>query len=279
MTQRSRYWSCTKFADWVRGTKKPSSLEWKEWGRWHKNAKAASNFRYWVAETALDSIQNFIHWPLDKLYDAKYYINNRWVTKSHCLTAHPRDIPPGEWRDVGNRFLPCLFNELVDFVEIELAWQQVRWNKESRKEYDVPFWATGMFRIRAWRSKKAGLDNLEWQKNLVWTSDEVGEDSPNLGKPTHQAISAKEIHELYTWWTEVYLNRPDPHDISGWSEYCELRRTEEDGDGLFSEPSSPGLSEKCDLALKSLQEVDERYHKEEEEMMIRLIKVRDSLWT
>ena len=279
MAHRSTYWSCTTFADWVRGTKKPSALGMGEWDKWHKTAKSRSPFRYWVAETALDSIQNFIHWPVDKLYDVKYYINNRWVTKSHCLTAHPRDIPRGEWRDVGNRFLPCLFNELVDYVEIELAWHHVMWNKELWKKYDVPFWATGWFRIRAWRSKHAGLDNLEWQKSLVWTSDEVGPDSPNLGKPTQQAITAKEIEALYLWWTEVYLNRPDPYDISGWSKYCEMKRNETEECNLFSEPSSPEMVELRDRALQTLNDIEKRYKDEEEEMMIRLIKVRDALWT
>lgn len=279
MAHRITYWSCTTFADWVRGTKKPSALGMGEWGKWYKTAKSRSPFRYWVAETALDSIQNFIHWPVDKLYDVKYYINNRWVTKSHCLTAHPRDIPRGEWRDVGNRFLPCLFNELVDYVEIELAWHHIMWNKELWKKYDVPFWATGWFRVRAWRSKQAGLDNLEWQKNLRWTEDEVGENSPNLGKLTYQAINAQEILDLYTWWTVVYRNRPDPHDISGWSQYCDMKRSETEEDILFSEPSSPEMVELRDRALQNLNDIEKRYKDEEEEMMIRLIKVRDALWT
>jgi len=123
---RSNYWSCTKFADWVRGTPKRGALTADGWAEWEDEAKRYNPVRYWIAEEALDAIQNFIWWPVDQLYAVKYYINNRFVTRTHSLTAHPRDIKPGQWQDVGNRFLPCLFNELVDFVEIETAWSHIR---------------------------------------------------------------------------------------------------------------------------------------------------------
>ena len=91
--------------------------------------------RYWIAEEALDYLQDFITWPVRKIYDIKYYINNRWVSKTHALTASVKDIPRGEWRDVGHRFLPCLFNELVDFVEIELPSNMLMWmDKEEQKK-------------------------------------------------------------------------------------------------------------------------------------------------
>ena len=119
---RTTYWSCTKLANRIRGKKKPLAATSEDWDVWHKEAKQAHPIRYWIAEEALDKVQAFIWWPVDKIYSVKYYINNRWVTRTHALTAHPRDIKPGQWMDVGYRFLPCLFNELVDFVEVELAW-------------------------------------------------------------------------------------------------------------------------------------------------------------
>ena len=83
------YWSCTKFADRLRGTPKPTaetSSGWKEWGN---AAKKAHPFRYWLAEEFLDAVQNVINYIPEKLYNVKYYINNRWVTKTHSLTANP----------------------------------------------------------------------------------------------------------------------------------------------------------------------------------------------
>lgn len=279
MAQRYNYWSCSKFADWVRGIEKGSAKTGRGWREWEQEGKAKYPVRFWIAEEALDAIQNFIWWPVDKIYDIKYYINNRWVSRTHSLTAHPKDIRPGQWCDVGNRFLPCLFNELVDFVEIELAWWHIAWaDKDEKAKYKAPFWASGWFRWRTWRCPQAGLDNLEWQRKLVWKEEECEPNSPNIGQPTYQAIKAQEILELYRWWTEVYPNRPDPHDAGGWTAYCAMKR--ERGDNFFDmEDRTPEEAEMAKIALDKTQEIEEAYNKEDEEMMIRLIKIRESLWT
>lgn len=285
---RSNYWSCTKFADWIRGTAKLGMGTADEWEDWRTSAKMRHNFRYWLAEEGLDYLQNFVMWPIDKLYAVKYYINNRWVTRTHALTASPSDIPRGEWRDVGYRFLPCLFNELVDFVEIELAWHHIAWDNEARLKYQPPFWARGWFRWRTWRNAEAGLDNLRWQMDLVLNdSYGVAESDPKYGQPTHQAVAAKEIYDLYTWWTYERPKRPDPHDASGWTEYCELKRKHAESkgvsdsfSGLFSDRlDTKELKKMSRRALKLCSQIENKYEREDEAMMIRLIKVRQSLWT
>jgi hypothetical protein len=275
---RSRYWSCSKFADWLRGTAKPAAGTADEWDTWNDEAKAKHSFRYWLAEEGLDKIQNFANWPVDTLYSIKYYINNRWVTKTHALTAHPRDIKPGQWQDVGYRFLPCLMNELVDFVEIETAWSHIAWSdKDAKAKYNAPFWATGWFRWRTWRCPQAGLDHLDWAMTL--TNEEwLEEDKKHEAVPTQQAIAAREIKEIYTWWKEVYPNRPDPYDVSGWATYCEETR-ELNGGRLFGSKTTKELKKKSDQAHKLLQKIEKQYRDEDEKMMIRLIKIRESLWT
>jgi hypothetical protein len=278
MGQRSQYWSCTPFADWIRGIEKGGAKTGRGWREWEAEAKTKYPIRYWIAEEALDAVQSFLWWPIDKLYDVKYYINNRWITRTHSLTAHPRDIKPGQWCDVGNRFLPCLFNELVDFVELELAWWHLAWSPEERAKYNMPWWAVGWWRIRTWRCPQAGLDNLKWQSELVWKEDEVGDNKEKIGKPTYQAEKALEILALYKWWTEVYPNRPDVHDASGWTAYCDMRR--ERGDHMLDmEDRSPEEAEMSRAALDKSHELEQAYEAEDEAMMIRLIKIRNSLWT
>lgn len=278
MAQRAQYWSCTKFADWVRGIEKGGAKTGRGWREWEQEGKRLYPIRYWIAEEALDAVQNFIWWPVDKLYDIKYYINNRWISRTHGLTAHPRDIKPGQWCDVGNRFLPCLFNELVDYVEIELAWWHLAWSPEERPKYNMPWWAVGWWRVRTWRCPQAGLDNLEWQRQLRWKEDEVGADFKGLGELTPQAIKAQEILDLYKWWTEVYPKRPDIHDASGWTAYCDMRR--ERGDHMLDlEDRSPEEAEMARVALDKSNEIEQAYEAEDEAMMIRLIKVRHGLWT
>jgi hypothetical protein len=277
---RNHYWTCSKFADWVRGTKKLSAGTSEQWDEWTTTAQMKHNFRYWLAEEGLDILQKIVYWPIDTLYSIKYYINNRWVSRTHSLTAHPRDIKPGNWHDVGNRFLPCLFNELQDFVEVELAWSHIAWGSEEDKaKYAAPFWASGWFRWRVWRCPQAGLDNLEWQRKLVH-DDDYCKDEKYYMKPTPQAVKAQEILDLYTWWTTTYRNRPDAYEASGWTAVCEESRIANGGKLNWSgREKNPTLKKASDKAHKLLQKIEADYEKEDEQMMIRLIRVRHGLWT
>jgi hypothetical protein len=283
MAQHSKYWSCSPFADWLRGTKKLSAGTAEQWDDWTTAAQMKHNFRYWLAEEGLSHLQDFVTWPVRKIYDVKYYVNNRWFTRTHSLTAHPKDIKPGEWCDVGNRFLPCLFNELVDFVEVELAWWHIAWADPAEKaKYKAPFWATGWFRWRTWRCPQAGLDNLDWQRSLRHDTDSGwAEGDPNIGKPTPQAVKAQEVLDLYRWWKDVYPHRPDAHDASGWTEYCERKRQEHGETGLsfMKESANPETRALGVAALDKTHEIEQAYEAEDTEMMIRLIKVRHGLWT
>ena len=275
---RSHYWTCSKFADWLRGTPKLKCGTSEEWDAWYAEAAKAHPIRYWIAEEGLDHLQKFVYYIPDRLNDVRYYINNRWVSHSHALTAHPRDIQPGNWCDVGNRFLPCMFNELVDFVEIEQAWHHCMWSDEAKTEFEVPWWRKGWLRWRTWRSPEAGMEYLKWAETL--TNEEfLEEGEKHKAEPTYQAKAAKEIIELYTWWTVTYRNRPDAYDASGWSEYCEASRVANGGKLSWSGDKSPELKAMSDAAHKKLQEIEAAYEAEDEVMMIRLIKIRGSLWT
>ena len=277
---RSHYWTCSKFADWLRGTTKLKCGTGEEWHEWETRAKSAYPIRWWLAEEGLDYVQKFVYYIPDKLNDVRYYINNRWVSHSHALTAHPRDIQPGNWSDVGNRFLPCMFNELVDFVEIEQAWHHCLWSDEAKTEFEVPWWRKGWLRWRTWRSPEAGMAYLNWASTLT-NAEFLDEDKKHLAEPTHQAKAAKEIIELYTWWTVTYRNRPDPYDASGWTAYCEASRAANGGSlwGSLGGDKTPEMKKMSDKSLKLLQKIEKAYAKEDEEMMIRLIKIRESLWT
>lgn len=270
---RNNYWSCSDFADWLRGTEKPHAETGKGWKEWKTKAKAAHPVRYWLAEEGLDKLQKFIYWPVDKLYNVKYYVVNRWVDQSHALVAHPKHIKPGEWRDMDTRILYCLFDELVDFVEIEKAYSGYRWDEDKQK--GMRWWQVGRWRTRTWRSAEAGLKHLEWETTLT---DEEWIDDKSQAKPTYQAETAREIIALYKWWTEVYPNRPDPMDASGWSDYCDDRRDR--GIDFLDFEDYPEDSKWDTRAMhEKMREMEKAYEDEDTEMLIRLIKIRKSLWT
>ena len=268
---RSNYWSCSRFADWLRGTAKPHFETSPGWKQWKNLARASHPIRYWIAEEGLDKLQNFVCWPTDRLYSVKYYIVNRWIDQTHALVAHPKHIKPGEYRDMDTRILYCLFDELVDFVEIEKAYSGYRWSEEKSK--DMRWWQVGRWRTRTWRSAEAGLAHLAWEMTLT---DEEWIDDKSQAKPTYQAETAQEIVALYRWWTEVYPNRPEPMDASGWSNYCDNQR--ERGIDLLDEDPE---ADKWDTAKMhdTMREMEKAYEAEDTEMLIRLIKIRASLWT
>ena len=274
---RNHYWTVGPFADWLRGTKSPKAETSEGWAEWTSKAKAAHPVRYWLAEEGLDHLQKFFYYIPDQLYAAKYYINNRWVTHTHALRAHPRDIVPGTWMDVGNRFLPCLFNELVDYVEVELAWWQIAWDDKAKATYRAPFWSTGWWRWRTWRCPQAGLDNLAWQMTCDNT-DYTPEDHPDYGQLTQQAHNAAEILALYTWWTQERPKRVDPMEASGWRAYCDSKR-EAGGSVLDTLDDAEGKKIDTGPMHEKMNELDAKYEQEDEEMMIRLIRIRNALWT
>jgi hypothetical protein len=256
------YWSCSKIANLIRGKSKPYVLSSSKW-----------NIRCWIAETALDAIQDFIYWPFRRLYDIKYYINNRWVTKTHQLTAKASHLKRGQWVDVDNRFLPCLFDELVDFVEIEKAWLCINCDDEAKKKYSAPWWSHGIFRWRTWRSAEAGIAHLTWESKLIYDNNS-GIDPANklYGKPMEQAKNAIEILSLYNWWKKIYSARLDPMDSTGWTDYCNNKPE------LLGE-TAPEDRKRVKKMLAGMRRIDATYEKEDTEMLIRLIKVRNSLWT
>lgn len=281
MASRSHYWSNSGFADWVRGTPKLNCGTSQEWRAWRRQAQTAHPVRYWIAEEALDAVQNAVYWIPDQLYDIKYYINNRWVSRTHSLTADSSHIRPGTWCDFGNRILPCLFDELVNFVEVELAWKNVAWDREAREKFKVPFWGVGWFRWRTWRSAEAGLDYLKWEQGLT-NNENAGftPEDPDYGLHTYQAHKGHEVEALYRWYKEVYLKRPDPLDISGWSDYCDALRDENSDDIFLAlETENEEDRRRSKEILDRCSEIEQQYRAEDEAMLIRLIRIRESLWT
>lgn len=275
------YWTCSKFADWLRGTPVGGAKSSEDWNNWKEKAKL-KKFRYWLAEDALRFVEDVVKYTPEKINDVRYYLNNRYVTRSNSLTAHEDDIKPGQWCDVGNRFLPCLFNELVDFVEIESAWMEVAFSDDSKKKYSMPWWRGQWYTrwFKQWRCPEAGVAHLKWAASLVYDEHMMVEkDSEIYNQPTHQAVAAKEILELYNWWKNVYKNRPDVYDVTGWSAYCAKRREDSPNNWVFASERTKEEQKNVSKMLKDIQKLEKQYDDEEEKMMIRLIKVRKSLWT
>lgn len=268
---RSNYWACSNFANWLRGTAKPGAATSKGWSNWKKAARAAHPIRFWIAEEGLDHLQNIWMWIPDRLADVRYYINNRWVSQTHGMYAS--SLKKGKWHEYESRLLHSMFDQLVDFVEIEQAWHHVMWDEKAREKYQTPWWRKGWLRLRVWRCPDAGVEYLVWASGL--TADE-----PKNGKIqyTGQAVVAQELLALYKWWKYERPARPDPYDASGWTEICERRRAK-DPDEILADDDTAAERRESKRSLAMIDKLEKQYDREDEQMMIRLIKIRKGLWT
>ena len=147
---------------------------------------------------------------------------------------------------------------------------------KKEKKYKIP-----RFRRNKWRCPEAGLEYLEWEKDLVWDADAGFKPTDKLyGQLTDQALRAREVIEIYDWWVNIYPNRLEPMDASGWSEFCQKRRDKNGGDMLFDTENETAAEKKESASiLKKLRKIEASYEKEEQDMLIRLIKIRKGLWS
>lgn len=256
-TSRMRYWSCSAFADWLRGTAKPGAATIPDWDDWKVAAKTKNKFRFWLAEEGLDTIQNILHFPLDLVHEVKYRIRMRFFLKPFALFSD--SLNRYSWTDLDSRILYCLFDELVKFVEIEMAWMYLTWDKEARERFNI-----GKFK-GFWRVGRVPLAGLAYLQRYMDGPEE------EWGNPA----SYKEIFELYTWWKQRD-SRPDPFEASGWAELADAPSF--GLFGLWRDVSDEGR-EKRDKVMNELTRIEDEYEAEDEAMLIRLIKIRKHLWT
>jgi hypothetical protein len=238
-------WSCSKFADFLRGEPKPGALGFDEWEEWRDRVRSERPWGYFLAERALPALQKTIQSPARIVRSARYYLRNRFVTKTHFLKT---GLEPGVYHELDERIIHGLFNELRNFVEVELACMTAYGDKN--------------YRFRKGRCPEAGLAHLEWASGLKY-DELVGKDDPRCGEPTPQAESAVAIKELYEWWTEVRPRRPEPTEASGWSEHWEKKSDDKERRA----------------ASKRLQKIEREYEREDDRMMVKLVKLRRHLWT
>lgn len=242
----SNYWSCSAFADWIRGTKKPFALGWDEWDEWKVEAQKVHPFRFWVADVALNKLQDILFSPRTLWRACDNYFHNRFIDRSHLIDT---GLAPGHYYEFEDKVLHGLFHELVDFVEIEESLNHRAWNDGPRKPRRMAEW---------------GIKHLEWEMALVWDEDSgTAKDDEHYGKPTHQAIAALETFRLYEWWTKTRPNRPDPHDIF----------TEEDHEKMMAFDGT------LDHKFEHLRKVEEQYDREDNAYLVRLVLHRKCLWT
>lgn len=254
------HWSCSRLAGrlWKSvGHPKPRAATLEEWGAWRRMARTEHPKLYWLTETALDTVRKVLAAPWTALDDLRRGWIQRVVRKTHYL---PTGLAAGRWYEPDERLLHGAFQLLVDHVEIDLALKN-RWCHNRLRR-----------RWRRWgveRSREDGLSYLEWETTLD------GLDLPDWEASPDQARAAREVLELYRWWTEVRPARPDPHAASDYPFAAEDR----DLDDLLERTLSETERAQQRAWLLRLEAIQEHYRAEDDAMLARLVKVRRSLWT
>jgi hypothetical protein len=261
------YFSNSKLIKSIRNifnVEKPSELGLHEWDDWYNDLKKNRPLAYMTTEAFPDLLQKIMRNTFGRIGDYYDRMSYKLWKKCHIIDT---GLEPA-YHCIDTRMLHASFQLLVDFIEIELARTHVGFSKERQKEFG---YSKKMF--GATRCKEAGITHLTWEMTL---------DSITLGpyeRNIHQAHAAREKYALYVWWTETRPNRGDVHDVSGWSAICD-ELTEKYGKGLMHfRKATPDEKRREKEALDRCHKLEEDWEIEDEEMLIRLIKIRRSLWS
>ena len=194
-------------------------------------------------------------------------------------------LTAGEWWDTDTIMFHGLFQMLVDFVEGELGYcyqtpEEIQnlpskeWHDIHQNKFDwayASWWDRNIRRRRFWKEKLA-IAHLDWEIDLINSADEFEREMCQ-----RQSEMAKIQKELYLWYKHEYPKRPDPHDVYD-ALYKEAYPTEHDGDQHNWSIHSFYKAKRLEWA-NAVNDLEEKYHDEDEAKMIQLIKIRRSLWT
>ena len=240
----------------------PGALTTTGWRLFEKEFKEKAPIRYWIKENIRIRINSRLR---HSVRDAKYWIAHRTYDKYHIVNT---GLEPGYYGS-DKRMLHSSFNILKDFVEVELASGAYHWTDEYKKagwiEKYMPFYRV----FKPFRRPDLGVKNLEWAATLDDPSLPPHEQSPR------QAKDAREILELYNWWVYARPSRKlfDIPDYSNQGLESLIPALDDDFD---SSAADYQLHKKI---MKKNAALEEKWKTEDTKMLVRLVKVRESLWT
>lgn len=244
---RYTYWSNSALSKTIQqhaGMKKtPTFATPKEWRELAECNKQISPIIFWITEEGFDLIQDVVYFPSDVYRNIRQYIVNRFIDKTHIIDTK---LEKGQWHEVDEILLHGIMETVVKFVECQKAHMQ-----------DISFNIKDQPKIKDRR--EAGLKYLDWEISL-------GDESPK------QSETATIVKEVYLWWNDQRPNRPDIHDVTGWSDYCAVSRP-----NVFEHEDND--RQKVREMLDDIQFLEEFYDNEDYRMVEKIFKCRHGMWT
>lgn len=240
-----------------------SSYGWKsfEW-EFRKNAPV----RYYLTRTMKRKYVYPIKWKIRSL---KEWIKYRTIDRYHVVRT---GLAPSYY-ETSERMLHANFLLLIDFVEVESAWSKYIWSDDIIKAGFVERRLSTLYYLfKPFHRPDLGIAHLEWASTL---------DDPNL--PVHerndaQAIAARETLNLYRWWTEGRKARVPIEYLPRKNRFGGIDFFDDDEDEDDTEAEKAFNAERvARIHARHDQELD--WQNEDTEMLVRLVKIRQSLWT
>lgn len=161
-------------------------------------------------------------------------------------------LKPG-YHEIDERLLYGCFSLLVYFVDREKAYDQRMWYDDNKKK--ISFFEEFNF-----RDPEAGLRYITREAALNKTASLT--DTEKLWR---------EVYELYVWWKVTRPARLPAEERSGW----------ESTRGLFptTKNRTKKQQKKISTALNRMALIERQYTNEDTKMLVKLIKIRGSLWS
>jgi len=239
----------------------PGSMTSKGWRLFNKEYEEQAPIRYWFAHTFKYAVLMPVKWKYEKIHD---WVRYRTYDRYHIVKT---GLEPSYY-DACTVMLHVNFNILKEFVEVEQAWSTYCWSDDRKEaswcEKHMPFYR----RVYPFRRPDLGIKHYEWAATL---------DDPALPpheRCDHQAVAAREILVLYKWWVEDRPARKEVEHVSYDHQGLDMMASLDD-DFDREAPDFKAHVASMDAATKQ----EEDWNTEDEEMLIRLMKVRRSLWT
>lgn len=246
-----------KFKSWMNYSP-PGALSSKNWRLFNDEFKKNAPIRYWFKNDFRKTFVLPIKWKYENIENWIYYR----LRKCHIVDS---GLEPGYY-DIDTLILNTNFNMLKDFVECQLASREYWMDSDLKKtwcERNMPlYWYVFKF-----RNPRLGIKNLAWQATL---------DDPAL--PPHeqsveQAVNAREIMFLYNWWVNVRPNR----------KLLECGEYSDQGLGFMAifdddfDKDAPDYKAYKEIVDKN-HKLEAEWDKEDDDMLVRLVNIRRSLW-
>lgn len=249
----------------------PTALTSEGWEDYHVKYKREHPVMYFVFDVVIDGIELYVYRYVTNPWSEFWYgLRQRFICRP--TEVNIQDLSKYRYHDPSTILLHANFQVLVDFVEWEVGiFSRPKWYKNFRA---IPI--LGYF-MPTLREPEEGLKHLDWESKLVYDEDWGTEkDSENYGKLTPQAVAASEKRDLYLWWKNARPMRIDAMDASGLSKYYDDGRLA--GRKMFGK-KTPEEDAAWKLLHDECSRIEKMYEDEDENNLIRLIKIRQSLWT